>query len=619
MHISIYKRVGYIMYIEKIKNNGIDYLRLGKSHYDKDLKKQRRSVVKNLGPLSRFDDGKPDFIKRLRNSFREGQPIIKELRPYVDHEGIQKASEIITLKFEQNSLDCVGNPKLFSHVFLGHVFKTLGLTQFLTKHKSRTKIEYDLVGLVKLMCFGRIINPASKRNTFHQKDDYYEEICKTQDPYAIYRALDVLNEKRSNILQRMNTEITKTIGRNTDLVFYDVTNFYFEVEYADEDTVVDEETVKGLRQHGVSKENRKSPIVQMGLFMDSNGIPISFETFSGNALDQTTLRPAMKKTMDHFDLSRFILVSDRGMMSGQNIAHIIKTNNGYIISKSIKKTTKTERDWILKPEGYVYEGKDFKYKSRIVNRTIIDEDNNKQKIKQKIVVYWSKKFHNKECKAHQSFLEFVEAFKANPSNFRVSKTQQGYLKKFMKKEFMNKLTGEVIDGNDLMGFIDEDKLSKNTEFYGYYQIVSSELEMTEVDIIERYHGLNQIENQFRIMKSTLETRPMYVNSREHIQAHLTVCLIALTMMRMIQFMIRKLPTVTQDAKSTWHEGLSADRIQRALNKFQVEELAQGFYRFNNTDDEDVKLLLQCFGVNLEQNLYSAGDLQQVANNLLDIK
>jgi transposase len=610
------------MHIECYKNNGIPYLRLCKNYRGTNLrgdKVAKKKTILNIGPVSRFDDGEPDFIKRLRQSFREGMPIIDELMPYVNSDEIQSMPEIITLKFEQGRAECIGHPKLFSHVLLGHVFKALGLTQFFTAHKSRTKIEYDLVGLVKLMCFGRIINPSSKRSTFYQNDDYYEAITKTKDPYAIYRALDVLHEKRSNVLQKMNTEITKTIGRNTDLVFYDVTNFYFEIEYADEDTVVDGELVKGLRQRGVSKENKKSPIVQMGLFMDSNGIPISFETFAGNALDQTTLRPAMKKTMDHFDLSRFVLVSDRGMISGPNIAHIMKANHGYIMSKSIKKTAKTEREWILKQEEYVYKTNDFKYKSRIINRTITDEDGNKQKVKQKIVVYWSKKFYNKECREHQSFLDFIEAFKANPSNFRVSKTQQGYLKKFMKKEFMNKLTGEVIDGNELMGFIDEDKLSKNTEFYGYYQLVSSELDMSEEDIIEKYHGLNQIENQFKIMKSTLETRPMYVNNREHIQAHLTVCLIALIMMRVIQFMIRKLPTVVQDAKLTWHEGLSADRVQAALNKFQVEELAQGFYRFNNTDDEDVLLLLQCFGLNLEQKLYSDGDLRAIASKLSEIK
>lgn len=607
------------MHIDKVKNNGIDYLRVSKSHYDREAKRQRRSVVKNLGPLSRFDDGKPDFLKRLRTSFKEGKPIIDELLPFVKESGLSDSTNGITLTFQQGTDDCVGRPKLFSHIILDHVFSTLGLTQFFTAHKSRSKIEYDLTGFVKLMCYGRLLNPASKISTFNQKDDYYTRICKTEDPYAIYKALDIIHEKRVPILRKMNSEIIRSIGRNTDLVFYDVTNFYFETEYADEDEEIDGKVAKGLRQRGVSKENRKSPIVQMGLFMDTNGIPISFEMFPGNSLDQTTLRPAMKNTLDTFDLSRFVLVSDRGMMSGPNILHVLSKGNGYIISKSIKKTAKSEREWIIEPEGYTQQNDDFKYKSRIVSRTVTDEDGKKHTIKQKVVVYWSRKFYKKEIKEHQKFLDFVEAFKENPHNFRVSKTQQGYLKKFMKKEFMNKLTGEVVHGNELMGFIDEDKLSKNTEFYGYYQIISSELEMTELEIIEKYHGLNQIENQFKIMKSTIETRPMYVSTRDRIEAHLTVCLISLIMMRVVQYMIKKNPEVVMDEKLTWHEGLSADRIQNALNKFKVGELSQGFYRFDNLQDSDIQTILSSFDFNIEKKLYSAGDLRSFGGKLKKIE
>jgi len=606
------------MHIEKIKNNGVDYLRLSKSHYDRELKKQRRTVVKNLGPLSRFDDGRPDFLRRLRVSFREGRPLIEELAPFANGgDGI--GGNNYTLQFLQGTNDCVGNPKLFSHAILDHVFKSLGLPQFLTAHKSRSQIEYDLAGLVKLMCYGRLLNPASKLSTFHQKEDYYGPVCQTESPHAIYRALDVLYEKRVPLLRKINDGIVKSIGRKTDLVFYDVTNFFFETEQPDEDEVVDGKAQKGLRQRGVSKENRKTPIVQMGLFMDTNGIPISFEVFPGNSLDQTTLRPAMKSTVDHFSLSRFVLVSDRGMISGPNIAHVIRDGHGYIMSKSIKKTAKKEREWILEEGGYTHTSAGFRFKSRVVGRTITDEDGNKQKIKQKVVAYWSKKFYDREVREHQSFLDFVAAFRENPSNFRVSRAQQGYLKKFMKKEFMNSLTGEIIHGNNLTGFIDEEKLSKNTEYYGYYQLVTSELDMADAEVIDKYHGLNQIENQFRAMKGTLETRPMYVNTREHIEAHLTVCLISLILMRVVQFMVKKHPAVKADEKLTWSEGLSADRIQAALNKFRVEELSQGFYRFCDTDDSEVALLLESFGMKVEKKLYSAGDLKKISKNLKPVK
>jgi len=605
--------------IQKFKNNGIEYLRLVESSYNRELKKQRVKVIKNLGAFSRFDDGEPDYLYRLRRSFKEGSPLIEELLPFVDGKRQGDGDQTVTLSFTEGGADCIGNPKSFAPLILNHVFKSIGLTEFLTLHKSRSKIEYDLLGLVKLMCYGRILNPASKLSTFGQKEDYYEDICQTKNQSAVYRALDVLYEKRPQLLRKINAAITKSIGRNTDLVFYDVTNFYFEVEQADADREVDGHTVKGLRQRGVSKENRKTPIVQMGLFMDSNGIPISFETFSGNALDQTTLRPAMKRTVDSFELARFVLVSDRGMMSGPNIAHVLQSGNGYIISKSIKKTGKAEREWILEEEGYVHVSKDYRYKSRIVSRSITDEAGNKQTIKQKVVVYWSRKFYEREAAEHQSFLEFVEAFRQNPSNFRVNKSQQGYLKKFMKKEFMNNLTGEVISGDNLIGFVDEDKLSKHTEFYGYYQIVSSELKMTELEIIDKYHGLTQIENQFRVMKNSLDTRPMYVSTDSRIEAHLTVCLIALIMIRVIQFMVKKNPAVSKEEKLNWFEGMSAERIQNALNKFQVEELTDGYYRFNSIRDKDLSLLMSSFGFKPEAKLYTTGQLRQLGKQLVRIE
>ena len=142
---------------------------------------------------------------------------------------------------------------------------------------------------------------------------------------------------------------------------------------------------------GVSKENRKQPIVQTGLFLDSNGIPISIEIFAGNTLDHLTLRDAMKNTVNNLNLERFILIADRGMYSGTNMCHVLNKENGYIVSKSIKKSKQSDRQWIVDPDGYIEESPDFKYKSRIVEVVVTDEDGRKRKIKQKVVVYWSRK------------------------------------------------------------------------------------------------------------------------------------------------------------------------------------------------------------------------------------
>ena len=310
----------------------------------------------------------------------------------------------------------------------------------------------------------------------------------------------------------MNSCITKGIGRNSTTVFYDLTNFYFETEEPDEDILDEEGNVveKGLRKMGVSKENRKQPIVQMGLFLDDNGIPISIETFSGNTLDHLSLRTAMKNTVNTLELDRFILIADRGMYSGTNMCHVVNQGNGYIVSKSLKKSTKSDREWVLDQNDYTAVNKDFKYKSRIVNRTVTDEDGTKRKLREKVVVYWSRAFYAREKRENQSFLDFIEKLKANPNGFRVSAAQSRSLGKFLKSDLVHKETGEIVDSRKLLSMIDDDKLTEFNELMGYYQIVTSELEMDDRELIDKYHGLTRIEDQFREMKGTLETRPIFV-------------------------------------------------------------------------------------------------------------
>lgn len=600
------------MYIECSSNNGVPYLRLRSNRpgINKQGKKVcHKETLLNIGPLSLFDDGMPDYLPRLRQSFKQGEPFIESLVPFVSGTYVPKKS--ISLKFFEGTDDCVGKPKNFSHYLLDTLFDSLGLPQLITLHKSRNSINYDLLGLIKMLCYSQLINPLSKFATFNQNDEYFGSIHNETNVYRIYDVLDVVHELRTKILRRMNTSITKSIGRDTTHVFYDVTNVFFEIPYSDDDEEIDGETVKGLRQRGVSKENRKSPIVQIGLFMDNQGIPISFEIFPGNTLDQATLRPALSKTMDTFDVSRYILVADRGLCSYKNIAHLLNNNHGYIISKSVKKTMKKERDWVIDDHGFIEVNEGFKYKSRILERVIENDLGEKIKVKEKVVVYWSKKFYDKEYLEHASFLEFVDKLKNNPENFRITKTQGNYLKKFLKKEVVNVNTGEVLYSQDLMSHVDEAKLEEFTAYMGYYQIVTSELEMDELEVIETYHGLSRIEDQFRVMKSDLNIRPIRVSTREHIEAHITICIVSLIMLRLIQHRILKKQTPEEKEKvNLWSEGLSVSRIQAALNDWQVDSMPSGYFRFNNTDNKDLITIFNAFGITIEKKLYQAKELRE---------
>lgn len=597
------------MFVEQFMNNGIPYLRLVQSYRIEDArgrKVPRKKTVLNIGPLARFDDGKPDFVQRLKESYKNGTPIIDALIPYVEAPLPQK--HVIT--FVDGEPACIGEPKLAATLLLDRIFGQMGLDKLCATLKHSLGLAYDLAGFVRLLIFGRILQPASKWETARQNAQYFSSLADTSYPYHVYDALDVLAEYKEQFIRRIHSSICKSVGRSGKHIYYDVTNFFFEIEESDPDAVVAGSMEKGLRQKGVSKENRREPIVQMGLFLDDNGIPITIESFPGNTLDQATLRPALKKSLDKLEIERFVLVADRGMHSFYNLCHLVKDGQGYIVSKSIRKTPKAERQWILEQDGYTAKSSSFKVKSRIITRQVADENGNPVELKEKVVVYWSERFYRREYHEHKSFLDFLEKLRKNPAAFRVTATQSRQLKKFFKKDFVHKDTGEMIESGKLLGMLDEEKLEELTAYMGYYQIVTSEIDMADEEVIDAYHGLTQIEDQFREMKGTLATRPIYVSTREHIQAHLLVCMMALTMLRLVQKKI----SVTQQADEhdcLWSYGLSGRRVQAALQKWQVDKLPGDLYRFNNTTDDDLKKILSAFSLNIAPKLYKRGELRNL--------
>lgn len=601
------------MYVESFINNGKPYLRLVQSVRVTNKagnKVPQKQVVLNLGPLDRFDDGQPDFVNRLKNSFKAGSPLIPALIPYCS--SVQSA-ETYRLSITQGSPDCFGHPKLFSHVLLERILEELGLNFFFSSYKGFTKLEYDVYGFAKFLIFGRLLNPASKAATTRQNEDYFQTFLKDFNPDNVYDTLSFIASNKDKIIRRMNTNLVKKAGRSPNIIYYDVTNFYFETDDADDDVLDEEGNVleKGQRKFGVCKEERHLPIVQMGLFMDDDGIPIAVESFPGNTLDHLTLRPALKKNIDDLDFSRFILIADRGICNYTNLLHILDAGNGYIVSKSLLKSTKKELEWACDDDGYVIVSEDFKYKSRIVKRSVKDENGIPRRLEEKVVVYWSRKFQERSIRENKKFLDFLQKLEESPENFRITALQSKSLKRFLKKDYVNTRTGEALNSGDIKGFIDFDKVAEYKKSMGYYQLVTSELTLDDQDIIDKYHGLTQIEDQFRVMKSDLETRPLYVRTPEHVEAHLLICMIALVLMRIIQKRIRDNSDSVKRADASWNVGMSGERIQKALNKWKVDMLPDDLYRFMDVDDPDLNLILKAFHIDIPAKLYRRAELKSI--------
>lgn len=597
------------MFIECIKNNGVDYLRVMEAYRIKEGggSKCRRRVVRNIGPLSRYDDGKPNYIARLRQSFKDGKPIIENLAELVEGKPVRRR---IAIEYDlNNSENCFCDPKNIGYFLLDAFCDKLGIYDVLNKHKSTTRIEYDLNGLAKLLVFGRVLCPDSKVETFKERNRYAFDVTSSDNLIEVYRALDCLDEKSQAIQRRMNYKIANSIDRNTEVCFYDVTNYYFEIEQNDEDVLDKEGNIiqKGLRKKGVSKEKRGEPIVQMGLLIDDNGLPIAYRLFPGSDIDQTTLRPALKKSIDTLNFGKVIIVADGGLNSDKNIAHILKTGNGYILSKSTKKSAKHIRTWILDKNGYEWnEKKTFKVKSMIRERNVEDEDGNKITIKEKLVCYWSKKHYDREVKGNEKFIEYLNSVIANPDKL---KDKPRKVERFLDKLEVDRETGEVLDTATHLS-LNMGKIREYLDLMGYYTIMTSEIEKTDREIISKYRGLSKIEDSFRVIKSDLEGRPVYVRTQEHINAHFLVCFIALTIIRLIQFKVLKFQGKDTLNDDGWEAGISAERIKKALASFQADVLPGGYYRLTKPTD-DLRLIFDSLGIHADLRLPTVSELRQL--------
>ena len=609
------------MFIECYQNNGIPYLRLVRSvrrPMKKDPSKYTSYKVTELsiGPLSRFDDGKPDYVQRLKQSFKDGKPLIATLQKYVNQPTVPQTHGI---EAGTDLFSSFAHPRYCATILLDTLFRELGLTELFHSIKHATKIQYPLADYARLLVFDRILNPASKMATVSDNTEFMKPII-IKDPYEyhVYDALDVIYKYRLQILRRLHSSITKHIHRDMSLLYYDVTNFYFEIGQPDDDEYDEEGQFlqKGLRKKGVSKENRKLPLVQMSLFLDNSGLPVSINLFPGNTLDHATAVPSYESTVQKLGVDqRFIFIADRGICQGPIICRLADTGNGYIMSKSIRKSGKTIKKWILDTDGYIPIGDDFRYKAQTVEISVKDTNGNVRKLKQKLVCYWSRRFYKREAAEHRFFLAFIEKLKTSPERFRVTKTQVQSIHRFIRKEIINTENGEVLDSRKLMSLIDEEKLEEYTGLMGYYMIATSELDMDPLEVIDKYHGLSRIENQFEEMKGPLDARPMHVRTPQHIYAHLLICMIALLMIRMIQRKyVQKNPPSKTD-KRNWTYGLTGTRVQRALQRWKAIPVGEDVYWLADVDNPDLAAILQSFSITLPPKQYSYGELRRMKNNI----
>ena len=605
------------MILKVVPVNGDKALYLMKSVKRKGDKYPRKETVEFFGYLSElektYDDPIAHFkeVARLKTSEYKAQKAEgKNLSISVD----------LTRRFEFGT-DDAGRPQ-GSFIWMGQmpllrIYHELEIDEFLARKKKSWGIEKGMEVIYKLLVIGRTVVPSSKYATWNELEHFRLGNIKPSDD-DVYNALDFIGRSSGDMLRHLNEVVCRKYGRNSSLMYYDVTNYYFELD--DPDNVID----GGLRVRGVSKEHRPEPIVQMGLFMDTDGIPVTFGLFPGNNNDVTTFIPMIDNTKDVFGLGKMIYIADKGMMSYDNIAHIIMKGCGFIISDSPrKKQTKDLIDFLLDEEGYFSSPNgDFKIKSRTVpvHKSGItckgDEDKKTCTVdyNEVQIVFWSRKYAERS-KAQR--MEAIEKAKKAPKVFD-NYNAKGYFDKIP----VNPESGELLEGLEYFVELNEEKLKEAEKFDGYYILrtnvigtIGEEREwegecrfredgffqlnrpVTDLDIVDMYRGLWEIEENFKITKSYLSTRPVYVRKESSIRAHFMTCFIALLMVRLLE-------------KKTNHT-LNHSEIVTSLQSAIVAEVDNGVFK-NIVSSKAMDVMGKALGLDLTKAWYSAREIRSLA-------
>jgi transposase len=571
---------------------------------------KKRSVL-SLGPLEKFDDGQPDYLKRLRQSFKDGTPIISELNGLVSEKPL-RAKIVID---PNNPILPKRHIKNIGYFVLDSLYDALGISDVMRKYKSASEIEYDVDGITKLLVFDRLLAPGSKIKSFEKKSKYVFSVAECDDLIEVYEALTDLDKTSEAIQMRMNHKITAAFGRQTDICFYDVTNYFFEIHKNDNDEYCANGEMKkvGLRKKGASKEHRPQPIVQMGLFIDNNGLPISYHLFPGNCSDQLTLEKAFEATPTFKnEIGKVICVADAGVNSGANICYTLDSGNGYIFPRSTAKSDKETKLWITDETEYVWRDTDqtFKSKSKIYGREVVDRKGNKRIVTEKLISYWSQKQYDKDVNENEKVLTRLQFFIDNPTML-TNKPKD--IAKFLVEAIVDPKTGKKVKAKKQYT-LDLAKVEEYQSLMGYYTVFTSETELDDSDIIHKYHGLSRIEDSFRITKSDLEARPVFVSTPEHINGHFLTCFCALVMVRLIQFKILKMLGKDTTNEDGWESGLTACRIKEALNSWTVWPFPEGYYQMSEISD-DLQLILDAFAITPGTILPNTHDLRLLKSNV----
>lgn len=436
------------------------------------------------------------------------------------------------------------------YLFLQSIYYQLQLNKVCRKLKTKYKFKYDINAILSDLIYARILEPSSKRSSFKAASEFLEK--PSYGLHDVYRALDVLGTECDLIQSEVYKNSHFFENRNDKVLYYDCSNYYFEIEQED-----------GSKKYGKSKEHRPNPIIQMGLFMDGDGIPLAFSLFPGNANEQTSLKPLEKKVLGEFGCQKFIYCSDAGLGSEDIRVYNHMGERAYIVTQSIKKLKKEEKEWALDPQGFKRVSDDTpvditKLPADDKGLYYKDEPYTTKKLHQRLIVTYSPKYALYQKTLREKQVERAQKMLDSGSTKKNRKNPNDPAR-FIGSAAATK-DGESAD---IHHFLDENKIAQEAQYDGLYAVCTDLLDDEVGDILKVSEGRWQIEECFRIMKTDFSARPVYLQDENRIKAHFLICFLALMIYR---FLEKKL-----DSKYTCEELLDT---LKAMNFVEVQE--QGF-------------------------------------------
>lgn len=501
------------MFLKITRSNNYQYVQLVRSYRENGVVKHE--VVLNLGRLDMIQNN-PSF-QRLALRLQE----------------LSRASQRQTLDLNRASEAEILN---WGYLVYKKIWRDFGLNEFTPSLTAGMKVQFSLADACFLMTVQHLLNPMSKLGTFNHQERYVDmpEVSLNH----LYRSLDILCDHKEQLEQMIFHKNRNLFNMQVDVVFYDVTTFSFESVKAD-----------SLRDFGFSKDGKFNEVqVVMGLLLDCEGRPIGYELFPGNTFEGNTLETALRKLREKFGIRRVIIIADRGINSKLNLKRIVDQGYSYIFAFRIRNMKESVQEEVFSG-GYqevAYPGTDpeetIRYKVIDYVNRVKDETGKVCELKENLIITYSPKRAKKDKADRERMIEKAKALLEDKSKIKVSNKRGG--KKYLKE----------VEPNCTEWVLDEERIRKDERFDGYYGIQTNEKGMSVDKVLEAYHSLWKIEESFRIMKSTLETQPIFHWTERCIKGHFVVCFLAFLLARTLESKLRKAGVEA-----------SADAIREAVN------------------------------------------------------